>query len=289
MTSEPSEDHVVRLRDGRRIGYAQFGDPDGFVVVSAHGGMACRRDVAAAASVAKQMGIRLISPDRPGVGLSDPQPGRTVANWARDVEDLMNQLGVDRFAAMGWSMGGQYAAAVGHALSPRVTRVAIIAGALPLTDPGVFEQLPAMDRAFTILSERAQWPAAQCFRIMWFAARFAPTLYGRLAARDLGAADGAVLRDLGFDTFARMSLEALRRPSGVVEEYRAWRRPWGFAPEDLAVAVDVWAGVDDELLDRGWPARLAEGIPGARLHLESGGHFMAHLHYADIFDALSAA
>src|ERR1700712_2361576 len=118
----------------------------------------------------------------------------------------MNQLGVDRFAAMGWSMGGQYAAAIGHTLSPRVTRVAIIAGALPLTDPGVFEQLPAMDRAFTVLSERAQWPAAQCFRVMWLAARCAPTLYGRLAARDLGGADGAGLREPGVETFGGMFL-----------------------------------------------------------------------------------
>ena len=71
-------DHVVRLRDGRSMGYAQYGDPNGFPVVNAHGGMACRLDVAAAAPIANQVGVRLISPDRPGIGLSDPQPGRTV-------------------------------------------------------------------------------------------------------------------------------------------------------------------------------------------------------------------
>ena len=96
--------------------------------------------------VAAEAGVRLISPDRPGIGLSDPQPGRTVLDWARDVAELLDQIDVDRFAVMGWSMGGQYAAAVGHALPHRVTRVAIIAGALPLTEPGVFDELPAMDR-----------------------------------------------------------------------------------------------------------------------------------------------
>jgi pimeloyl-ACP methyl ester carboxylesterase len=84
--------------------------------------------VAAADAVAAEAGVRLISPDRPGVGLSDPQPGRTVLDCARDVAELLDQIGVDHFAVMGWSMGGQYAAAVGHALHQRVTRVAIIAG-----------------------------------------------------------------------------------------------------------------------------------------------------------------
>jgi pimeloyl-ACP methyl ester carboxylesterase len=279
-------DRVVRLRDGRSMGFAQYGARDGFPIVNAHGGLACRLDVAAADPIATECGIRLISPDRPGVGLSDPKPGRTVLDWAHDVGELLDQIDVDRFAVMGWSMGGQYAAAVGHALRHRVTRVAIIAGALPLTEPGVFEELPAMDRFLTRMSQRAPWLTQQWFRMMRFAARVAPGFYGRLAARELGPADGAVIRDEGFATFARMSGEAARQLPGVVEEYRAWMRPWGFAPEDLAVPVDVWAGTQDELVNASWPHRLAARIPGATLNIRGGGHFMAHLHYREIFEAL---
>jgi pimeloyl-ACP methyl ester carboxylesterase len=279
-------DHVVRLSDGRALGFAQYGRPDGTVVVNAHGGLACRLDVAAAAAAADESGVRLISPDRPGIGLSDPHPNRTITDWAHDVGELLDQLGIEQFAAMGWSMGGQYAAALGHVWPSRVTRVAIVAGALPLTDLAIFEQLPYMDRAYTRLSHRLPWVARLCFRTMWLATRCAPTLYGRLAARDLGAADGAVLRDDGFESFTLMSREALRRPAGVVEEYRAWIRPWGFAPADLRVPVDVWAGTDDQMVDSSWPAELARQIPGATLNLRSGGHFMAHLHYREIFATL---
>jgi pimeloyl-ACP methyl ester carboxylesterase len=125
-----SDDRVVRLGDGRSVGYTEYGDPDGFPIVNAHGGLACRLDVAAADAVATESGVRLISPDRPGIGLSDPCPGRTVLDWAHGVAELLDQIEVDRFAVMGRSMGGQYAAAVGHALRHRVTRVAIIAGAV---------------------------------------------------------------------------------------------------------------------------------------------------------------
>jgi pimeloyl-ACP methyl ester carboxylesterase len=280
-------DRVVRLPDGRSIGYAQYGSDDGFPIVNAHGGLACRLDVAAANAVAAEADVRLISPDRPGIGLSDPQPGRTVLDWANDVADLFDRIDVDRFAVMGWSMGGQYAAAVGHAMPHRVTRLAIIAGALPLTDPGVFDELPTMDRVLTGMSRRAPWLAAQWFRFMRIAAGAAPTLYGRLAARELGKADGAVIRNEGFDAFARMSSEALRQPSGAVEEYRAWVRPWGFAPEDLTVPVDVWAGTTDELVNPSWPQRLVSRIPNATLNVRDGGHFLAHLYYREVFAALT--
>ena len=279
-------EHFVRLHDGRRLCFAEYGDLDGFVVVNAHGGFACRLDVAAADDVAREAGIRLISPDRPGVGQSDTLPGRTVLDWAADLVQLTNHLGVERFSVMGWSMGGPYAAAAAYAMPSRVSRVAIIAGALPLDESGKFEQLPRMDRVYTRLSQRAPWVARSCFRVMRWAAGVAPSTYGRSAARSLGPADGAVIREEGFDAFARMSREALRQPSGVVEEYRAWARAWGFAPEDVGVATDVWAGTDDELLDPRWPRELADRMPGATLHVCSGGHFMAHRHYREIFDAL---
>lgn len=283
---ESTVDRFIRLRDGRSMVYAEYGTPDGFVVVNAHGGLACRLDVEAAHDVAAEAGVRLISPDRPGVGRSDPHPGRTTYSWARDVEELLDQIGVERFAAMGWSMGGQYAAAVGHALPHRATRVAIVAGALPLTEFGVFDQLPAMDRYLTRMSQRTPRLAQRWFQMMGLAPRVAPTLYGRLAAGELGPADGAVIREDGFATFARMTREALRQPAGAVEEYCAWMRPWGFRPEDLDVPVDVWAGKDDQLVNSSWAPRLASRIPNATLNIREGGHFLAHLHFREIFDSL---
>jgi len=280
-------DHVVGLRDGRSLSYAQYGDPSGFPILNAHGGLACRLDVEAAAPVAQARGVRLISPDRPGVGRSDPQPGRSILDWARDVGELVELLGIERFAAMGWSLGGQYAAALGYVLAPRVTRIAIIAGPPPLTEKRTFDGLPTMDRTFIGLSRRAPWLARLCFRSMAFTATAAPAFWGRVASRGLGEADAAVVRSTGYDAFARMTREGLRQPQGVVEEYKIMVQPWGFTPEDLRVPVDVWAGTDDQLLDSKWSAELAERIPDATMHLMTGGHFLAHLYYREIFDSLT--
>jgi pimeloyl-ACP methyl ester carboxylesterase len=271
------------------MAYAQYGAPDGFPVVNCHGGLVCRFDVAAADAIATQAGIRLISPDRPGVGRSDPQPDRTILGWTDDVVQLLDSLDIDRCAAMGWSMGGQYAAALGYAVAPRVTRIAIIAGALPLTEPGVFADLPAMDRFLTRVSERTPWLARLVFRATRSVAGIAPERYGRFAAAQLGPTDEAVVREIGFATFSRMSRENSRQLAGAVEEYRAWARPWGFTPEDITAPVDVWAGVDDQLVKPDWARRLAARIPNAALHIRDGGHFVAHRHYREIFARLNAS
>jgi pimeloyl-ACP methyl ester carboxylesterase len=279
-------DHTIRLRDGRALGYAEYGAPDGFVVIYTHGGLACRRDVAAGSPIAAQNSIRLIAVDRPGIGLSDSNPGRTVVGWADDIGELCDRLGVGEFAAMGWSMGGQYALALGYALQPRVSRVSVITGALPLAGSDLFDQMPPIDRAYIRMSQRAPWLARACLRSMGVVAHFTPGLYGRLAARDLPAADGAVIRDEGFASFGKMSAEALRRADGHVEDYLAAMLPWGFELADLAVPVDVWGGADDAFLHPEWPPELARRIPGATLRIRSGGHLMAHLHWQEIFAAV---
>ncbi|RVW05911.1 alpha/beta fold hydrolase [Rhodococcus xishaensis] len=279
---------MISLRDGRSMGFADYGPADGFAVINAHGGLSCRLDIRAAAPTAEAAGIRLISPDRPGIGLSDPSPGRTVLDWAADVEQLIDQLGIDRVGALGWSMGGQYAAGLGYALASRISRVVIVAGALPLTEDGVMAGLTRMDRWCTRISQRCPALATGWFGAMSVAARCMPKRFAWLAARGLGPADAEMVHTFRRD-FAATRGEGLRAPAGVVEEYRAWARPWGFAPEDLEVPVDVWWGDADHLVPREWPSELATRIPKSTLNIGTGGHFMAHLHYRAILDSFSDA
>ncbi|WP_207390404.1 alpha/beta hydrolase [Rhodococcus sp. ABRD24] len=268
------------------MGFADYGPADGFVVVNAHAGLSCRLDIRAATPVAEAAGIRLISPDRPGIGLSDPSPGRTVLDWADDVEELVDHLGIERMGVLGWSMGGQYAAALGYALAPRINRVAIVAGALPLTEEGAFAGLAAMERRLTRLSQR--WPALaeMSLRSLAVMALRMPCSFVRMAGRSLGPADAEVVSGER-EFYAAMTNEALRSPSGIVEDYRAWARPWGFEPEDLEVPVDVWWGDADRLIPKEWPSELARRIPKSTLNIGTGGHFMAHLHYRAILDSLA--
>ena len=58
--------------------------------------------------IIEEMGVYIVSFDRPGYGESDPDPNRTSKSLALDIEELADQLGLgSKFYVIGFSMGGQ--------------------------------------------------------------------------------------------------------------------------------------------------------------------------------------
>lgn len=276
----------LRLRDGRRLAYAIYGDPDGFPVLNCHGGLACHLDVEPAAGAARELGARLVSPDRPGIGGSDRRPAHSTLGWADDAGELLEALGIERFACMGWSLGGQYAAAAAYCFEDRVTRAAIIAGCPPLDDPERFAELNWIDRTLARLSVHAKPLARASFSAMRGLARHAPDRLARVSARGASPSDRAALIDHG-DWSARALTGGLTDPRGMVDEYRAFVAPWGFRPEDVTVPVDLWQGTADRLVPVAWAEILAERIPSAKLRILDGeGHMIGLTRRADVIRAL---
>ena len=156
----------VTVPDGRVLAFEEYGDPGGRPVLSFHGGLSSRLDAAPADAAATKLGIRLISPDRPGMGQSTYQPDRRLLDWPDDVVALTGALDIDRFAVMGWSAGGPYAAVCGARLRDRVTRVALLSSAVPLDLYGTTRGLSFDDRVLLLLVRRAPGLAATLMRVM---------------------------------------------------------------------------------------------------------------------------
>ncbi len=149
----------VTLPDGRVLAYEEYGEPAGFPVLSFHGGMSSRLDAAPAHGAAVAAGVRLVSPDRPGMGLSTYQPERRLMDWPADVERLTAALDIDRFAVMGWSAGGPYAAVCAAKMGGRVTAAALLSSAVPLDLYGTTRGLTVEDRALLVLrAGHPGWP-----------------------------------------------------------------------------------------------------------------------------------
>lgn len=277
MAAGDGRDRTLELADGRTLAYLDLGDPAGRVVISNHGGLSSRLDVLPADDAARAAGIRLISPDRPGIGGSTRSDGRTLLDWPVDVAALADHLGADRFAVMGWSLGGPYAAAIAHALADRVTGVALIASPIPADWDDEGDHLNRMDRVFLELSGHASPIDRAAFALMRSAAHRAPKAF----AKQSGASG-----DLAEDLPAAVA-EGLVDTKGVVDDYRVFGAPWGFAPEDLVVPVHIWQGDADELVPPSWGERLAAAIPGAQLTVvEGASHFLWYDHWTEIFDGL---
>src|SRR5262249_44723118 len=131
---------TLRLHGGRRLSYAEYGDPSGHPVVWFPGTPGSRLSSLDPA-ILMRLRIRLVTVDRPGCGRSDPHPARTVLGWPHDVAALADALGLERFALAGVSGAGPYLAACAYALPNRVSAVAAIACMGPMQAPGAARRM----------------------------------------------------------------------------------------------------------------------------------------------------
>lgn len=103
---------TISVKDGRTVGFADYGSPTQTALLWCHGGPGNRLEPSFVAEAAVRAGIRPIGIDRPGYGLSSPQPGRTIGGWVPDALAVLDHLGIDRFLTLGMSTGGAYAIAL---------------------------------------------------------------------------------------------------------------------------------------------------------------------------------
>src|SRR3954464_14063649 len=123
--------------DGRLLAWVEGGDPDGYPVIGLHGTPGCRLSRWPDDSVYAEAGVRYVTTDRAGYGLSSRHRGRSVADEARDVLAVADALGFHRFAVVGGSGGGPHALACAALLPARVERVACQSSLAPLGDRGL--------------------------------------------------------------------------------------------------------------------------------------------------------
>jgi pimeloyl-ACP methyl ester carboxylesterase len=279
---------TVRLPDGRALAYEEYGVPEGFPVLSMHGGLSSRLDAAPAHEAAVTMGVRLISPDRPGIGLSTYQPGRRLLDWPADVTHLTEALSIERFAVMGWSAGGPYAAVCGARMRGRVTAAALLSSAVPLDLYGTTRGLTVEDRALLFLTKRTPWLASSLMKVSIVNASNARLF--RAVMRSFPPADRTVLTEWGPPDHALAFVrEAMRQGTeGCVQDYRIFGDPWGFALEEIGIPVDIWEGADDDTGPPGYRTFLKRHIPQATVTVVPGeGHLSLLPHQAaDIFSSL---
>ncbi len=279
----------LQLRDGRTMAYAEHGDPDGWPVLGCHGSPSSRleRHVEDPADY-RRWGVRLVVPDRPGFGRSDPQPGRRVTDWPDDVAQLMDSLGIDRFAALSLSGGAAYALACAHALPDRVRAVGILGGAPP---PDVPWPWPGwVPRSVRSVVHRPSAVTAALLRPAFAPLTVRPHLLPRYLQLRLNPADRRVLGRPGVRrAMARTFTEGLRHGAGALAEDRALLfRPWGFPVREVRQQVDVWHGTQDWQVPVALGRVLAGMLPNCTPHWFPGeGHFLVFDHAHDVYGALT--
>lgn len=259
------ETKFLQLSGGGVLAYSEYGEPDGVPVLFCHGWQASRVQAAGAAGAAGELGIRLIAPDRPGIGLSTFQAGRELSDWPPLVEALANALTLGDFAVAGLSGGGPYALATAWALRDRVRAAAVVSGAPPIAGTGVISRMPKLHRVLYQVYSTHPELARAYFHV------------ARPLAMNRFRAPGFLRRafaHLGYREAWRQSAE------GVALDAEIYVKEWQFRVSEIEAPVYLWHGSED----RTFPARLINGlaaeIPNCKSRILHGEcHFSAARSY----------
>jgi pimeloyl-ACP methyl ester carboxylesterase len=280
--NEPRTDRTVDAPDGRRIGVAEFGSPDGPAVVLFHrspGSRLLDPDPRATAAA----GIRLVCVDRPGYGATDPVDAPTRAAAADDIEAVLDAIGLDDVALVGWSGGGQFAVEAAARPGVRARSLALLATPAPYYEV----PWPIPPELVALCDVVPEDPAAGLEAIRSALAWFADSPQAA-ALGDPGPADAATRERPGVaDALVAMTVEAARQGAeGMAFDVVAGSLRDSFAFDAVDMPVHLFGGDADlaiglEHLDW-WAARLARA---ERHVLADTGHLLALTHWAAILDA----
>lgn len=281
--------------DGRTVRVHDAGEPQGRPIVYFHGTPGSRRDVVFGDESASGLGVRVISFDRPGYGGSQFAP-YSLSSVAHDAAAIADVLGLDRFAALGWSGGGPFALATAAVLGERVTRAGVAGGTAPFQlMPGAMDGFTDDDRLALSYLPGEPARAADQFRL-----GNEEMLQLMMSVRDDEQAPwidwlwGETDPDVVSDPVLRRSLfsvlhEGLRQgPMGVAWDNVAWTGPWDVDLRDVRCPVHLWYGERDQMVPPAHGEWLRDHLPDARLVLYSGeGHLVPMLHWAEMLETLT--
>lgn len=286
-----NEDEIVTLPDGRNLGYADYGDPDGKPVFFFHGWPSSRLQGAYLDRDAAERGIRLLAPDRPGIGRSDPLPHRRFGDWPEDVAAFADALGIERFPIFGISGGAPYALATSAKLDGRIERTAIVCGAPPLADK---PDRSHMHWAYRTLSGMKSLRRAAVPLLIplsrWMIRRGPDRPPMSWMLKSVPPRDQQAIRSGdGWDMVTRSYLQAVANgPRSILTEGELYLEPWDFNPEDIRTPIRFWHGLADANLPCEVARQLASRVPGSEgCWVEGEGHYsLAVYHSTEVLDWL---
>ena len=263
-----NEDLTMKLPDGRTLAYAEYGDPDGITVLGLHGTPGTRHIFSLADASARTHGLRLIAPDRAGIGDSEDCAEHSIAGHAGDSVALIDHLGAERFAVLGFSGGGPYTAEVARQAGNRILAMALVSAHVLGLSPG-----PAHD-ALMRLADTSIPAARLMFLAIAIPAVAVPNISRFLIGPGLNRSDRKTLKN---EEIRRCLTKGI---AGVLWSGRAtafearnfYREP---APSPIALdaPVRIWHGTEDKIIKPEAARRYSHMFPGSFLNIiPKAGH-----------------
>ena len=144
----------LALANGAVVALSEYGDPRGVPVFFCHGWPSSRTMAELADDAARDLGARIISPDRPGIRDSDFQSERRLIDWPPLLNEIADRLGIERYRILAISGGAPYAYASAWTSPERVEKIAVVSGAPPLDELDDLDALLPIHRRMLVVREK---------------------------------------------------------------------------------------------------------------------------------------
>jgi pimeloyl-ACP methyl ester carboxylesterase len=281
--------------NGDRVAFTEYGDAEGEPVIFCHGWPSSRMMAELTEDVARELRVRIISPDRPGIAGSTFVRGRKLLDWLPLVSELADFLQIEKFRLLAISGGAPYAYAAAWAMPERVRAIAVVSGVPHIAELKDHAGLLALYR--WLLRAHAKLPPGLA-RIGFRAAR--PFLSLRPPRRSrsfllrlLQPCDADCLRD---ERAFEACFESQRRAwetsaEGVLSDAEIYAKPWGFSLAEIRVPVRLWHGDSDRTFSAALATATAAQIPNCKLRIiDDAGHYSTPIrHMREILADLLAS
>lgn len=266
----------LTLSSGRRLAYSEFGDPSGTPAFYFHGWPSCGIQGVLMHEAGKEFGLRIISPDRPGLGGSDFHAGRRLLDWPPLLAELADGLRFEKFHVFGVSGGGPYVLATAFAMPDRLLSANLVCPAPPLSILGTRELFWPY-RMVLVLRRKLSFLVDPLFRLGAQISRQHPDdLPMRWILNMLSAEDQRVMRDAellsviseGFRQSVRQSVANVEADADIYLE------DWAFDLRDIRCPLHLWHGREDRNIPFSYAEKLAALLPNVTTHWsDADGHY----------------
>jgi pimeloyl-ACP methyl ester carboxylesterase len=284
------EERTVVSPDGRVLEVATIGDSAHPAVFFHHGTPGSASLVRTIEELATKGDLFIVTMSRAGYGASTRQEGRDVAAAVPDTRTVLDALGIDRYAVVGWSGGGPHALACAALDAPRCVAAWSLAGVAPFTadfdwtdgmGPENIEEMELavkggpeyeahMEMIGTALGEATVDNVIELFG-------------GLLSEPDKATLASNDARELFADSLRQGFVNGWR---GFFDDDRAMMSNWGFEPGAITVPVAVWFGDNDLMVPPTHAQWLLRTIATSKGHHYPGeGHLSI---IANHFDELAS-
>ncbi len=281
------EPRFWEISPGRRLAWNEYGDPNGSPVMYYHGWPSSRLQARLAHHLAQESGLRIIAMDRPGMGRSTFEPGRTLASWPGLMVRFADALGIGKFGQLGVSGGGPYVLACAAMIPERLTGSAVLGGAVLMEETS--GGLRGLHPVYRLLIPIRKLPGAvfsPLFRLAGMAASLNPAKPPMSwALHSLAEEDRKLL--LKCPGLTEVLTASFREAStgsggrGVMTDAAIYFQPLGVDPGTVHHLIRYWHGGDDRNIPLAMVREFTRQIPGAELIVEDGlGHFSMVIHRA---------